>query len=352
MKKSALILLALCACLLSACGKSDDRLSGKVVETSVNDSVGLVSFVVRTDENKEVGILLTDEMSVGVLVDGMVTKDFLSGTRSDVLVSVEYDRSQRTLTRKDGTQITAYNAKRVDVTGYRKDDVILSGGAAVECWQESSGVSYVLPDGTELLTVETPFGPKNVYVGGQESLDDLSESVQEKVIAYFDAQGLLYDETTELERAYADYCADSAAFIKHHVSQDVTPIASSEKVMYFLTDVSIPSDRPREQKELRLGTAFDRETGEVIDNASLFSCPAYEAERELLKLSQTGDASLQEELEQAFDWNNILFFPESLEINYPEGTLKSQEHSYLIGLDYDDALLSILNDWAVPTNGK
>ena len=57
-------------------------------------------------------------------------------------------------------------------------------------------------------------------------------------------------------------------------------------------------------------------------------------------------------MEQAFDWNNILFFPESLEINYPEGTLKSQEHSYLIGLDYDDALLSILNDWAVPTNGK
>lgn len=352
MKKPALILLALCACLLTACGKSGDRLSGRVVETNVNDSVGFVSFVLRTDDDKEVGILLTDETSVGVLVDGIVTKDFLSGTRSDVLVSVEYDRSQRILTRADGAEIDAYNAKRVDVTGYRKDDVTLSGGAAVECWQKNFGVSYVLPDGTELLTVETPFGPKNVYVGGQESLDDLSESVQEKVIAYFDAQGLLYGEQAELERAYADYCADGAAFTMHHISQDVTPIASSEKVMYFLTDVSIPSDRPREQTELRLGTAFDRETGEVIDNTSLFSCSADEAEQELLKLSQIGDASLQKELKQAFDWNNILFFPENLEINYPEGTLKSQEYSYLIGFDYDDALLSILNDWAVPTNGK
>ncbi len=352
MKKLTLILLALCTCLLTACGKSGDRLSGRVVETNVNDSVGLVSFVLRTDDDKEVGILLTDETSVGVLVDGIVTKDFLSGTRSDVLVSVEYDRSQRILTRADGAEIDAYNAKRVDVTGYRKDDVTLSGGAAVECWQKNFGVSYVLPDGTELLTVETPFGPKNVYVGGQESLDDLSESVQEKVIAYFDAQGLLYGEQAELERAYADYCADGAAFTMHHVSQDVTPIASSEKVMYFLTDVSIPSDRPREQTELRLGTAFDRETGEVIDNTSLFSCSADEAEQELLKLSQIGDASLQKELKQAFDWNNILFFPENLEINYPEGTLNSQEYSYLIGFDYDDALLSILNDWAVPTNGK
>ena len=59
MKKALLSALIFFACMLSACG-GEHSVSGRIVEADTDPGVGLVSFVVRTDRDKEVGILLTD----------------------------------------------------------------------------------------------------------------------------------------------------------------------------------------------------------------------------------------------------------------------------------------------------
>lgn len=67
-------------------------------------------------------------------------------------------------------------------------------------------VQHMIIGGVEknlLLAVTDSSGPDNCYVGGIESFDDLSETAKEKVLAYYEAQGTLYDEEAELERAYA-----------------------------------------------------------------------------------------------------------------------------------------------------
>lgn len=46
----------------------------------------------------------------------------------------------------------------------------------------------------------------------------------------------------------------------------------------------------------------------------------------------------------AFKAECIIVFPDHIEIHFADGTLPSQEHSYSIGLDYNDALISILHD--------
>ena len=84
MKKALLSALIFFACMLSACG-GEHSVSGRIVEADTDPGVGLVSFVVRTDRDKEVGILLTDETHIFTFVDGpdadtfreMYQKDFV-----------------------------------------------------------------------------------------------------------------------------------------------------------------------------------------------------------------------------------------------------------------------------------
>ena len=53
-------------------------------------------------------------------------------------------------------------------------------------------------------------------------------------------------------------------------------------------------------------------------------------------------------MEAAFSGRSLLLFPEHLEIAFPAGSLPSQEHSYLLGLDWDEELAALLQPWALP----
>ena len=79
------------------------------------------------------------------------------------------------------------------VTLVQEKAFVFSDGNYVDLWQEEFHWRdlYRLPDGTELLTEQTPNGPERVYVGGTESFDDLSEAAQTAVLAYYQRQGLL-----------------------------------------------------------------------------------------------------------------------------------------------------------------
>ena len=70
--------------------------------------------------------------------------------------------------------------------------------------------------------------------------------------------------------------------------------------------------------------------------------PLYEEQADL------SDPALRSEMEAAFSGRSLLFFPEHLEIAFPAGSLPSQEHSYLLGLDWDEELSALLQPWALP----
>jgi len=254
-----------------------------------------------------------------------------------------------------GKKIAAYEAVSIDIAGYLSEDTVtLPEGAKVNIWKYYDGVIYTAPDGTELLSVRYPAGPDNSYVSGVESLDDVDETARMRVIEFYEERGLLYDEMAELESAHSAFmkAADTENYRLRFINQDVAPSASNDKVMYFITSVMLPLDGAEESNatayELRYGQAFDKATGEHINNFDLFSCPPKEAIQRMMDISGVTDPVLREEMEQTFAPECIILFPNGLEVCFNKGTLPSEEHGYMLGLDYDERLLEILQPWAVP----
>lgn len=349
MKKIVLLFAATLLCLFTAC-THQNKLSGKIIETNIDESTGLVSFVVHTDSNKDVGIFLTDETYIFTFVDGFTVDEFKEGSFTDITVSVEHAQPQKTLSMANGRKITAYNAKQIDLTGFlTTKTATLSDGTHLSVFNYFNGTAYILPNDIELLREQCPIGPNNVYVAGVESFDDLSPKAQKKVMAFYHEQGLLYDLQAELEKAYAGYLQqeDAATFNSYMISQDIAPTASTESAMYFLTSVHLPIDG-NHGYEHRIGTAFNKKTGNYISNWDLFSCSPEEAMQTILDIADITNPDLRKEMENAFVPENIIFFPDNLEVCFQQGTLPSQEHAYLLGLDYDDRLCAILYPWAVP----
>lgn len=334
--------------MLTACNK-ELQISGQIVEVNMDEKIGLTSFVVKT-EDKEVGVLMTDETAVLSMAEGMDQQTFLAGEFTEIEVSVKYDASPRTLTKQGGEELVAYNAQEIDILSFLIEETrSLTDGTPVEVWKETYATVYKLKDGTELLREADSSGPAEVYVGSSESLNDLNETVQKKISEFYEEQGLLYDLETELEVAYQDYLKNNktSAFETHIISQDVVPTASSDSVIYFLTSVLLPIDESHGY-EKRVGAAFDKETGEHISNFDLFSCDQEEILQELISISGETDQTVIKEMKQAFRPENIILFPENLEVCFEYGALPGQENTYLLGFDYDEELLEMLYEWAVP----
>ena len=176
-------------------------------------------------------------------------------------------------------------------------------------------------------------------------------TAQEAIQAYYDSLGLLYRTYDELENAYAAYLESGRdpSFDSYLVGQETSPCASSDRVIYFLTSVTLPINGSV-ATEVRLGAAFDRETGEHLSPWDLFACSEEEARQTLLDLAQPSDGTdgLRAEMEAALTPESLIFFPDHLELSFPEGTLPSQSHAFLASVDYETDLGDILQDWAIP----
>lgn len=128
-------------------------------------------------------------------------------------------------------------------------------------------------------------------------------------------------------------------------------MASNDTVIYYITTVSLPIDG-FSSYEYRIGAAFDRTTGEPIDNWDLLSCSPDEAIQKFMDIAGINALVLRGEMEKAFYPENLIFFQDNLEICFQKGTLPSQEQTYILGFDYDDRLREILNEWAVPKSSS
>lgn len=350
MKK--LLILALVLLFLPACSDSHRFLSGEVSDVRTEKGE-IVSFVLTDESGKRTGVLIPEDahFTSRVDLDAEAEKELLLSGRPGTSVHVEYNGGKTTLTTDSGEKLPACTAWFVAVNGYLEPGAaVLRDGTPLDLFHWTSGVSYRLKDGTDLLYVRDSVGPENSIVAGQMSYNDLSETAQQKVSAYFRDRGLLYDVAEELERSYANYQTRSPNKPTPSVGQDITAQASSDRVMYFLTTVDTPihGDGTATMEQLRISDAFDRETGERIDGWDLFTCSPEEAKRALLDLAQITEQPLRSEMEAALQPEYIVFFSGNIEAWFPKNSLPSQDTSFGFGLDYDGGLRAILQPWAMP----
>ncbi len=353
----AILIAAVCLLTNSADSnflKIKRDISGIIIETNTDDGHELISFVLQTDDNKEVGIQLTDKTLLISLVKGINSETFKANPQTEVLVSVKCYRSYKTLMTDEGNQITVYDAEQIIVDGYKTEDTAtLQDGTNVNIWQYSHYTAYTLQNGDELLNVRNTNGPDNVYVAEVESLDDIDEMAKNNIIDFFRNRGLLYDTQAELEKAYAHYLEmeDVSEFDSYMIGQEISLSASTDTVMYFLTTVSLPIDGSHDYEQ-RIGTAFNKATGEPIDSWELFSCSPDEAIEMIMEIAGVNDPVLKSEMKKVFHTENIIFFQDNLEVCFQQGTLPSQDNTYILGLDYDDRLAEILHEWAIPRSNN
>lgn len=335
-------LLPLLLLLLTAC--SPQSLSGQVTEVITGPDGTLTALVIETDAHEERGLLITGETMLFSHLDGVSQDLLLAYELPELIVSAECERLNKTLV--DGREMPACTVPWVSIDQVHLEDTLLADGTPVELWLTPFSTSYRLPNGPELLSVRRSSGPENVLVGGAEGYADLPEAAQQRVSAYYQEQGLLYDTQAELERAYRAYvdtgCPED--FDSHMLEQSIYPTASSQEVMYFLTSVTLPLDG-NTATELRLGAAFDRKTGEALEPQELFTCSPEALITALLNCSKVTEPTLRREMTTAFRPEYLVFFPEHLEASFPQGVLPSQEHAYILSIPYEDLPLP---PWAIP----
>lgn len=349
-KKIGLVFLLLALFVFTGCGNQRE-FSGKIIETSMDGEAKLSSFIIRTDDNKEIGFYLTAETGLFGFTYSLSSSGFLQGDFSEIELSVKGGKAQGKMTGESGEAIPAYNAEYIFITKFLTEETArLPDGSVAELWRYPYACAYVTPDGTELLCVQDPMGPENVTVAGTESFDDLNPEAQSNVLKFYSRQGLLYDVQAELEKAYSEYLQTenkADLFNTYMLRQDISPSASNDRLMYFLTCVELPLSGAQVY-ERRLGAAFDRETGEAISNWELFSCSPDMAVKAIIELAGVTDEELRAELQKAFKPEYLVFFPDNLEVYFPRGTLPSQEYGYALALDYDEKLCAIMEQWAIP----
>ena len=389
------IAAAAAALLLTVCLATDpggdsgktQEITGLVTELRADENGGLTAIVLRTNDGKETGILLTEETLAFPPENGAWTPEemrtaFAAALKPDVLITAVCARGRKTLTvgagtwttnssapatdnaemanpaapaADGGTRITAYEAREIRIAGQLlRGAATLRDGTPADMLEDRvwPGHTWQLADGTELLRVNVPYGPEYSAVGGIDGWDTLSEAAQEQVLAFYRQRGLLYDEQEQLETVYALYRQLGADFRSGLVEQGVSPTASNGRVLYFLTTVMLPTGRENGNQgyDLRLCDAFDRETGAHIDTWDLFTAPKETVIQSLLDAGGITGQPLRAEMEAALWDGHIIFFPDGLSVEFTPGTLPSEPNTIGFGVDYTPAVRALLQEWAVPEN--
>jgi len=318
--KKLIMLFALYICLLGACDR-DHTITGQVMSASPETGTQSVLLTILDSKGKETNIYMDAATSVMSSVDGADTENFKKGNITDVIITAYCNRFRSSFTGEDGKNFKAYKAKYIFIDGLLTENALkLADGTYVDILKSTFNTVYRLKDGTRLLQVQNPSGPDNVYVAGVETFDRLSKTAQAKILEYFTNRGLLYDVNAELEKAYTEYknTENKSTFSPYLLSQEIAPIASNEKIIYFLTSVTLPL-YSYHVHEIRTGTAFNRETGEHISIWDLFSCSEEEAKEKILDMAGISEPALRSELIAAFKPEHIIIFPSNIEVHFPKG---------------------------------
>ena len=333
-RRFAMLFMAvlLCTLLLAGCGEKTIR--GEVMEVNTD---GQLSFVLDQEVGGPITIQTDEDTHIFSWIDEAPESDFREGNVEGMMVQVTLKKFRK---EKTASQVLIEQRKI-------RDYYTLADGTKVDLTIGLNEHGYSIPNVTELLQVRDPVGPENVQIVGQESLRDLPEEAQQNIMAYYEAQGLFYDEFQTLEDAYEAFCTWDK-FYAFYLSQEIMLVASSDEVMYILTDFML--DRGMEgTDELRLCAAFDKKTGEEIPMTDIFTCKPEEIFTNLIEICDLGKDDPIEEMKAVFKPEYIVIFPENLEITFPEEVLPEYGMDFGMGIDLDnEALLELIHPWAVP----
>lgn len=357
-KQCAALLLSLCLALgLTACRNEEKWVEGLVVEVQRDEAGDPTAFVVEDSQGKRTGVRLVEETRVWPRGSGSWTEEELRAAvqadlRVDAWVYAGCHPWQEKLETADGT-VKAYQAASAVVSGeLKREAATLRDGTAVDVleWDSWSNYSYRLADGTELLEVDEPRGPADYYAGAPESFADLSETAQRQVRQYYEDRGLLYDEMDALEQCYAAWKELGEAYRSGHIQQTVAPSASSERVMYFTTELTLPQEYGTPLcTSTSFQDAFDRRTGERLEVWDLFTVPEAEVRKRLPELVDWElNPIICAEMSQALEPEWIRFGQGGLTVFFPAGSLPSEELGYHVSVDCENIPEGFVQPWAVP----
>ena len=340
-RRTAVFLVTLaCAILITGCGVKTIR--GEVTEINTDDQTGVFSFVVTQDDGESITVETDQNTHIFSWIDEASEYDLRNGAIDGIVVSVTGRRSR-----------SAIKAAQVEIEYLlARGEYALEDGTRIDIKRGIFDTVYCLEDGTKLLTVRNTVGPDDVITVGVESLDTLSQEAQRNIKAYYDEQGILYDVFATLEDAYGAYYILKDNFSPYLLSQETVPTASSDRVVYFLTVVTMPYRGTNSHTELRLGTAFDKATGEEIRASDLFTCEPGEIIDRLIEISMVDDEALTAEMKANFKLEYVIFFPDNLEITFPAGALPKHGISHGMGFDYTEEICALLQPWAVPNGSR
>lgn len=223
-------------------------------------------------------------------------------------------------------------------------------GISVSLWQDGifPYYYYQLEDETNLLEFWDYIDSD--YVMPLLENTNTSSAAREAICAYYENAAPMYDIESLLLDAYEDYllCAqENTKFRTHPAGADITLTAETARFVACLAFGTQPESLRFDGTvcETRISTLFDISTGEIINMWDTFRIPADEAKKELLSLC--GGIARMEEMEQAIDSAYLLWFPDTLEIWFPAGSLKSQDITAGGGFSYEE-LEGLLQLWAIP----
>lgn len=331
-KLSTLAACALAALLLAGC--SERTYSGTL--TAPGDETAR-TFTLQGEGGTVFSVKMAENIPVVAWPEGAEPGDLYSGRWPALCLSVK----GRTSLFDEPVILTASNVQ-IDAA-QQPEGLTLADGTSLSVWQASFDREYVLEDGTVLL--EERLGSE--AADAVESVSGLTEEAKENILAFYEAQGILYDLPAQLERAWAAYKEEGQGFELYTLGQEVNRCAENSSTLWLITTVTLPLGG-RVITEEPLCAAFDKASGEALAADDLFTCTGDELAAALLDAAGVTDEPRRSEMLAAFDESRVVFRPDVLEVFYPEGAVPSEETALILGLDYTDEVKALLQPRALP----
>lgn len=334
MKKALpFVACALAALLLAGCG---ERTYTGILTASGDEAAR--TFTLQGEEGTVYSVKVAENAPVAAWPEGIEPGDLYSGNWPALRLSVKGRASLF------GGEPVALTASSVQIDAARQPEgLTLAGGTSLSVWQASFDREYCAPDGTVLLEERLSGKAADTI----ESVPGLTEAAKENILAFYEAQGILYDLPAQLERAWAAYKEADEGFELYTLGQEVNLCAENGSTLWLVTTVTLPLGG-RVVTEEPLCAAFDKATGEALTAEELFTCTGDELAAALLDAAGITDEPRRGEMLAAFDESRVVFRGEALEVFYPEGAVPSEETALILGLDYTDEVKALLQPRALP----
>lgn len=229
----------------------------------------------------------------------------------------------------------------------QEDVVTFADGETADRWRgyqnglRETWSVYELSDGTTILLEDDLAGPEN-----DAGYSTLSEEVQAAVCAWYQGEGKRYDLPALLQASYDRYQEQGKdQFEAGRVTQSIGCTGSSEQIIYFTTTVDQAVD-PAQGVSFRYSAIFDRESGQRLELWSLFT-QSESSVRMALASAAGDDPAIQERLAAAINPEQVIFFGDHLEIDFPAGAFEGLNVPYTLAVDYAQ-LDGLLDSRALP----